>query len=107
MVSIDSTYNENIQTLQEYVDYLDNQLNMFYTSEKFECSNISMYEELKLNETELFYFDETSNSIKILNDISLEKQKEFFNIFNELSPPLQDYLIMTAKNFESNIFKFS
>ena len=27
-----------------------------------------------------------------------KKQKEFFNIFNELSPPLQDYLIMTAKN---------
>lgn len=78
VVSIDSTYNKNSQTLQEYVDYLDNQLNMFYTSEKFECSNISMYEELKLNETELFYFDETSNSIKILNDISLEKQKEFY-----------------------------
>lgn len=27
-----------------------------------------------------------------------KKQKEFFDIFNELSPPLQDYLIMTAKN---------
>lgn len=27
-----------------------------------------------------------------------KKQKEFFDIFNELSPPLQDYLILTAKN---------
>lgn len=27
-----------------------------------------------------------------------KKQKEFFNIFNELSPVLQDYLIKTAKD---------
>lgn len=78
VVSIDSTYNEQSQTLQEYVDYLDNQLNMFYSNDEFECSNISMYEELKLNETEIFYFDEISNSIKTLNNVSLEKQREFY-----------------------------
>lgn len=27
-----------------------------------------------------------------------KKQKEFFDIFEELSPPLQDYLIKTAKD---------
>ena len=78
VVSIDSTYNEQSQTLQEYVDYLDNQLNMFYSNGEFECSNISMYEQLKLNETEIFYFDEISNSIKTLNNVSLEKQREFY-----------------------------
>ncbi len=77
---------EKIGLRQNAISYMENGSTVTEQNIKAICSQFSVSEA---------WLRTGSGKMFLEND---KKQKEFFDIFNQLSPALQDYLIKTAKD---------
>ena len=76
--SIDMINHDNSMNEEEYIQYLDEKLTLFYLDEDFECSNIEQYNELKKNKEDIFKYDTSLNTYIYLDNIDNEAKLKFY-----------------------------
>lgn len=120
--SIDMINHDNSMNEEEYIQYLDEKLTLFYLDEDFECSNIEQYNELKKNKEDIFKYDTTLNTYIYLDNIDNETKLKFYKdavtysidkvlvndelIEDYLNQILRNGLISLSMSFMASMFIF-
>ena len=65
-------------TNEEYVSYMEQQLDLFYSNASFDCAQVSYYNALKEAATEVFIYDNSNDIYSYVNGVSIEKKIEFY-----------------------------
>lgn len=76
--SIDIINDNNAMNAEEYINYLDEKLTLFYTDEDFEYSNIEYYNNLKKEATNIFVYNEETNKYEYLENVSINEKLSFY-----------------------------
>lgn len=76
--SIDIINEDNSMSDEEYIQYLDNNLIKFYSDEKFECSNIEDYYNLKIEANNIFVYDEDNKIFNYLENVTNQEKIKFY-----------------------------
>lgn len=120
--SIDMINHDNSMNEEEYIQYLDEKLTLFYLDEDFECSNIEQYNELKKNKEDIFKYDTTLNTYIYLDNVDNETKLKFYKdavtysidkvlvndelIEDYLNQILRNGLISLSMSFMASMFIF-
>ena len=65
-------------TNEEYVSYMEQQLDLFYSNASFDCAQVSYYNALKEAATEVFIYDNSNDIYSYVDGVSIEKKIEFY-----------------------------
>ena len=65
-------------TNEEYVSYMEQQLDLFYNNASFDCAQVSYYNALKDAATEVFIYDNSNDIYSYVDGVSIEKKIEFY-----------------------------
>ena len=76
--SIDMINDDNHLSNEEYIEYLDQELTYFFSSDEFSCSNIEYYNNLKLEANTVFVYNTSTSSFDYLDTSSMNDKVTFY-----------------------------